>query len=161
MIVVDSDMAFPRSGQAMIAYGRAHRDIATLQSIYALCFRDNFMSFLTRAADQLEALATARKLLESRRLAYDSALTKVEKNFKKDKDRRDAERELDDAKDNYEEVADEVKSMMEGVKTGEVDFQRELKNLLGVEMNYVHQYLEVLKGVDAEWPVPKCVCQNA
>ena len=115
------------------------------------------MSFLTRAADQLEALVAARKRLESRRLAYDAALTKAEKNFKKDKDRRDAERELDDAKDNYEEAADEVKSMMEGVKTGEVEFQRELRNLLGVEINYVHQYLEVLKGVEAEWPVPKCV----
>ena len=139
----------------MVAYGRAHRHIATLQSIYALCFRDAFMSFLQRAADQLDALAEARKRLDSRRLAYDAALSKAEKNFKKEKDRREAEREVDEARDNYEEIADEVKAMMEGVRTGEVEFQRELRALLTVEMNFVSQYLDVLKSVEAEWPVPK------
>ena len=45
--------------------------------------------------------------------------------------------------------------MMEGVRRGEVEFQRELKALVSVEMNFVSQYLEVLKGVEADWPVPK------
>lgn len=128
-----------------------------MQNIYAVTFTDTFLAYLERSKAELDDYAAQRKKLESRRLAYDAAIAKADKSFKKEKDKKEAEEELAKAKLRYEEMSDDVRARMDVIREDEVEHQRELKNLVQTEMKFVEQYLEVLKEVKSEWPEPEYV----
>lgn len=101
--------------------GRAHCKVATLQEAYALTFKDTFISSMDRFKEQIKEYESLKKKLENRRYAYileapltdcllllyplrtiyDSTAVKFEKvqnSSKKEKDRREAEDELERAR---------------------------------------------------------------
>ncbi|KAI5118715.1 hypothetical protein M0805_004514 [Coniferiporia weirii] len=143
------DGAFARS---LSTFGRARCRIAAIQNIYAVTFADTFLAHLGRSMAEFEEHAGRRKKLESRRLAYDAALTKVEKTFKKEKDKKEAEDELERARERYEEMSEEVQASMDNIKENEFAHQRELRSFLELEKKFVEQHLEALKEVQSEWP---------
>ncbi|THH03153.1 hypothetical protein EW145_g6487 [Phellinidium pouzarii] len=139
-------------GRSLSMFGRARCRIAAMQNIYAVTFADTFLMHLTRSISEFEDYAVRRKKLESRRLAYDAAISKAEKAFKKEKDKKEAEDELQKARLRYEEMSDEMRECMDAIRDREAVHQRQLRNFLDLERNFVEQYLETLKEVQLEWP---------
>ena len=154
--------------RSLSLYGRARCRIAALQNIFAVTFTDTFLTSLDHSRAELDAYLEQRKKLESRRLTYDAALTKLDKikasiskkekekeREKKEKERKEAEEEVEVAKARYEEIAEDMHARMNAIKEDEVKSQKELQNLLELEHKYVEQYLEALKEVKDEWPTPE------
>ncbi|KAJ7193503.1 hypothetical protein GGX14DRAFT_405409 [Mycena pura] len=137
-------------------FGRANCKIAKLQESFAQSFHDNFMTSLLRFAEDIKDYETLRKKLESRRLSYDAANAKYEKlkSGKKDKERerKDAEEDMLYAKARYEETKDEVEAHMHAIQDNEIVQLRELTGFLTLHINFVEQYLDVLKETRAKWP---------
>ncbi|KAF8346667.1 hypothetical protein F5887DRAFT_960228, partial [Amanita rubescens] len=100
-------------------YVFAHCKAATLQEAFALTLRDTLSS-------------------------YDAAIAKAEKfkNSKKEKDRREAEEELERAQYRYEEALEDVHAHMHAIKENEIAQHRGLTAFLDMEVNYVQQYLD-------------------
>lgn len=117
-----------------------------------MTLNDTFIAFLQLCLSELDDYTTLRKKLESRRLAYDAALTKYEKMKKsKEKERQEAEDEADRARDRYEEVMEEVDGKMRSIKDGERAHTARLTEFLKLERNFVGQYMDVLEQAKAEW----------
>ncbi|TFK37555.1 hypothetical protein BDQ12DRAFT_666840 [Crucibulum laeve] len=140
-------------GNSLVNLGRAHCQVATLQEAYALTFKDTFMSSIQGLSEEIKEYEAVKRKLESKRLSYDAAVNKLEKlkGSKKDKDRREAEDEMERAKQRYEETAEDVRAHMEVIQDNELNQQKELTSFLDLEVNFVQNYLEVLQGVKADW----------
>lgn len=132
------------SGAYLTKFGRAHCQIATLQEAYAVTLTDTYLQFLKRSTAELSDFTTLRKKLDSRRLAYDAAITKAEKTYKKEKDKKEAEDELQAAKLRYDETCEDVRTRMDAIKDSEEIQSQELDQFLGLEIKFVEQYLSTL-----------------
>ncbi|KAG7087381.1 hypothetical protein E1B28_013354 [Marasmius oreades] len=141
-------------GTSLVKLGRAHCKVATLQEGFALTFRDTYMATIEKFGDEIKEYEHLRKKLDSRRLSYDAAVSKVEKmkHNKKEKDRRDAEEDLEKAQARYEETTEDVRAQMHQIQEFEIDQMRELTALLDIELDFVEKYAEVLRDVKNEWP---------
>jgi len=102
-------------GTSLVKFGQGMCKIATLQETQALTFKDTFSASLKMYHDEIKEYHIQRKKLESRRCAgdistinllsltilhrlnYDAAASKVDrlKGSKKDKDKEEADVELD------------------------------------------------------------------
>ncbi|KAF8514414.1 hypothetical protein BU17DRAFT_68354 [Hysterangium stoloniferum] len=141
------DSAF---GQCLIRFGRAHCKIATLQESFSQTFRDTYLASLARSLEELDDYSTQRKKLDSRRLAYDAAVTKANK-AKKEKEVKEADEELNKAKLRYEETSTDVQARVRLIQENEIEQLRDLTDLLANEIQYVSRYLDVLKDTQDEW----------
>ncbi|KAF8064245.1 hypothetical protein FPV67DRAFT_1629313 [Lyophyllum atratum] len=152
------DSAF---GTSLVKLGRAHCKAATLQEAYALTFKDTFLASVEKFTEEIKEYDTQRKKLDSRRLSYDAAVAKFEKlkGGKKEKEKHEAEEEMEKARQRYDETSDEVQSQMHGIQEKEVVQLRELTSFLDLEISYVEQYLNVLKDVKEDWYEESSVVQ--
>ncbi|KAL5525396.1 hypothetical protein ACEPAF_9266 [Sanghuangporus sanghuang] len=141
-------------GRSLAIFGRARCKTAAIQNIYAVTLNESFLAYLERSKAKLEGYAAQRKKLESRRLAYDAAIARTDKIYKKEKDKKEAEEELARAKARYEETAEDVRTKMDSIREGLVEAQRELRNFLQTEIGFLEQYLDVLREVSLGWPGP-------
>ncbi|KAF5327946.1 hypothetical protein D9758_016777 [Tetrapyrgos nigripes] len=152
-------------GTSLVNYGRAHCKIATLQEAYAVTFRDTFLASIEKFQEDIKEYEATKKKLESRRLAYDAAISKQEKvkssKKEKEKERLEAEDELELAKARYEETTEDLRAQIHAIQENEIDQLRELTAFLDLEMNFVEQYLEVLKETKSEWAVTGLVRSTA
>ncbi|CCM01681.1 uncharacterized protein FIBRA_03745 [Fibroporia radiculosa] len=144
------DSAF---GTSLVSLGRAHCQVATLQETFAMTFEDTYLASLRLTEDEIKEYQAQRKKLESRRLSYDAALSKLDKvkNSKKDKDRNEAEDECENARSRYEETAEDVRARMHAIQENEVAQLHDLTALVDLELNFVEQYLQVLREVKSTW----------
>ncbi|KAI0060153.1 BAR-domain-containing protein [Artomyces pyxidatus] len=142
-------------GTSLVKLGRAHCKVATLQEAFGITLQDTYLLSLTRIGDQIKEYEAERKKLETRRLNYDAALKTMEKinsNKKaKDKDKREAEEELTKAETRYEETSEDVRARIFAIQESEIDQMRELGAFLDNELNFVEQYVSVLRDVRADW----------
>ncbi|KIL60739.1 hypothetical protein M378DRAFT_13983 [Amanita muscaria Koide BX008] len=140
-------------GNSLVKLGRSHCKIATLQEAFASTVKTTFLTFLSRFEEEIKEYDAMRKKLESRRLSYDAALAKTEKNknSKKEKERREAEEELERAQYRYEKAMEDVRAHMHAIQENEAVQHRELTSFLDAEINYVQQYLDVLIDVKSDW----------
>ncbi|EIN05710.1 BAR-domain-containing protein [Punctularia strigosozonata HHB-11173 SS5] len=142
-------------GSALIKLGRAHCKIATLQEAFALTLQDTFLSAMQRYGEDIKAYDVQRKKLDSRRLSYDAAVSKVEhlkKNKKtKEKDLQDAEEELEMAKQRFEETSEDVHARMYAIQENELSQLKDLGSFLDAELSFVNQYAEILRDVKSDW----------
>ncbi|KAG6850381.1 hypothetical protein H0H93_013936 [Arthromyces matolae] len=106
-------------------------------------FLESFANDPAKAADRLWRS----------RLSYDAAAAKHEKmkTGKKEKERREAEEELEKARERYDETSQDVQTQMHAIQDQEMSQLRELTGFLDLEVNFVEQYLNVLKEVKDEW----------
>ncbi|KAG2137476.1 BAR-domain-containing protein [Suillus clintonianus] len=146
------DSAF---GTSLVKLGRAHCKAATLQEAFALTFQDTFITSCQNFVQDIKDYEHQRKKLESRRLSYDAAITKLEKvkgsKKEKEKERREAEDELQRSRLRYEETSEDVRSRMQAIQDNEIQQLRELTLFLDLKLNFVKQYYEVLQDVKANW----------
>ncbi|KIJ64304.1 hypothetical protein HYDPIDRAFT_112290 [Hydnomerulius pinastri MD-312] len=146
------DSAF---GTSLVKLGRAHCKIATLQEAYALTFQDTFVTSCEKFAQDIKDYEHQRKKLESRRLSYDAAISKLDRikasKKEKEKDRREAEDELQRSRLRFEETSEDVRSRMQSIQENEIQQLRELTTFLDIQLNFARQYFEVLQDVKSNW----------
>ena len=92
---------------------------------------------------------TARKKLESRRLAYDTSQTKLQKSKKED---FRMEEELRSARAKYEESSEDVYRRMLDIKEAEVDSVADLTGFLEAQLNYHDRAREIILQLKRDWP---------
>lgn len=87
--------------------------------------------------------------MESRRLAYDAATTKVERAKRDD---FKVEEELRTARAKHEESTEEVYRRMEDIKEAEADSIADLTAFLDAELKYYDRCRDILLQVKETWP---------
>ncbi|TFK27306.1 ras-domain-containing protein, partial [Coprinopsis marcescibilis] len=141
-------------GSSLVKLGRAHCKAATLQEAYALTFKDTFITAIEKFKEEIKEYEALRKKAESRKQTLESATSRFERlrGSKKDKDRQEAEEELERAQQRYDETSEDLRAHIHAIQEHEITQQRELTHFLELEINYVQQYLDVLHEVRDEWP---------
>ncbi|KAF8313208.1 BAR-domain-containing protein [Clavulina sp. PMI_390] len=138
-------------GQSLRNLGRVHVKIATLQEEYTEALQFDYMNKLQDGLEAIKEYQAARKKLESRRLALDSQAAKLAR-AKKEKEKIDAQDELDTAQHRYDEMQEEVEDRMLSIKKREGDQFSELTEFLDIEIAYAAAYHNQLMALKNEWP---------
>ncbi|SMR56936.1 unnamed protein product [Zymoseptoria tritici ST99CH_1E4] len=136
-------------GQCLSTLGRANERIARMQETYCANATSSWLESLERSLVQMKEYQRARKQLDSRRLAYDTASTKMQKSKKED---FKMEEELRSQKMKYEESSEDVFRRMLDIKEAEVESVQDLTSFLEAELTYYDRCREVLMQVKRDWP---------
>ncbi|KAJ5981253.1 hypothetical protein N7522_013674 [Penicillium canescens] len=135
-------------GQSLIMFGRTEERIARIQEAYIAQATSSWLESLERSLTQMKDYQQARKKLDSRRLAYDTSLAKMEKAKKED---FRVEEELRSQKVKYEEASDDVLRRMQDVKEAEVDNVMDMGTFLEAQLEYHERSREALLQLKQEW----------
>ncbi|KAJ5146316.1 uncharacterized protein N7515_000880 [Penicillium bovifimosum] len=136
-------------GQCLIMFGRTEERIARIQESYIAQATSSWLESLERSLTQLKDLQHARKKLDSRRLAYDTSLSKMEKAKKED---FRVEEELRSQKVKYEEASDDVLRRMQDIKEAESENVMDMETFLDAQLEYHERSREALLQLKSEWP---------
>ncbi|OJD26353.1 hypothetical protein ACJ73_02268 [Blastomyces percursus] len=136
-------------GQCLINFGRTNERIARIQEAYIANATTSWLESLDRSLVQMKEYQNARKKLETRRIAYDASLAKMQKAKRED---FRVEEELRSQKAKYEESTEDVYRRMEDIKEAETDSIADLGAFLDAELNYYDQCREVLLQLKDNWP---------
>ncbi|CAA9957988.1 BAR domain containing protein [Pyrenophora teres f. maculata] len=137
-------------GMCLSSLGRANERLARVQETYVASATSSWLEGLERSLVQMKEYQATRKKLETRRLAYDTSLAKMQKTKKED---FRMEEELRSQKAKYEETSEEVFRRMQDIKESEVDMVQDLTAFLEAELSYYDRCREILLTVKREWPV--------
>lgn len=129
--------------------GRAHERMARAQETLLADSTTSWLESLERNLAQMKEYNAARKKLDQRRLAYDTALAKMQKAKKED---FRVEEELRSQKAKYEEASEDVYRRMEEVKEAERENVEDLTAFLEAELAYHDKCREVLVQLKRDWP---------
>ncbi|KAL1793454.1 hypothetical protein ACET3X_008436 [Alternaria dauci] len=136
-------------GNCLSSLGRANERLARVQETYVASATSSWLEGLERSLIQMKEYQATRKKLETRRLAYDTSLAKMQKTKKED---FRMEEELRAQKAKYEETSEEVFRRMQDIKESEVDMVQDLTAFLEAELSYYDRCREILLNVKREWP---------
>lgn len=136
-------------GNCLASLGRANERIARMQETYVAGATSSWLEGLERSLAQMKEYQAARKKLETRRLAYDASLAKMQKAKKED---FRVEEELRSQKAKYEESSEDVYRRMQDIKEAEVDSVADLTAFLEAELTYYDRCREILLNVKRDWP---------
>lgn len=136
-------------GQCLLGLGRANERIARVQETYCANATSSWLESVERSLTQMKEYQAARKKLEQRRLAYDTATAKMQKSKKED---YRMEEELRSQKAKYEESNEEVVRRMLDIKEAEVESVADLTSFLEAELTYYDRCREVLMQLKKDWP---------
>lgn len=136
-------------GSCLSSLGRANERLARVQETYVASATTSWLEGLERSLAQMKEYQTARKRLETRRLAYDTSLAKMQKSKKED---FRMEEELRAQKAKYEETSEDVFRRMQDIKESEVDMIQDLTAFLDAELSYHDRCRELLLNVKRDWP---------
>ena len=104
---------------------------------------------MDRSLAQMKEYQNSRKKLESRRLAYDTALAKMEK--AKNQDFR-AEEETRAQKAKWEEASEDVYRRMLDIREAEADSVLDLGEFLDAQLSYYQRCYEAVAQLKRDWP---------
>lgn len=133
----------------MLVFGRTEERIARIQENYIGQATSSWLESLERSLTQMKDYQQARKKLDSRRLAYDTSLSKMEKAKRED---FRVEEELRSQKVKYEEASDDVIRRMQDIKEAEVDNVMDMGAFLDAQLEYHERCREALVQLKNEWP---------
>ncbi|KAL1957691.1 hypothetical protein VTO42DRAFT_5668 [Malbranchea cinnamomea] len=137
-------------GQCLINFGRTQERIARIQEQYIANATSSWLESLDRSLAQMKEYQVARKKLETRRLAYDTSLAKMQKAKRED---FRAEEELRSQKVKFEEASDDIFRRMQDIRNSEADSLADLTAFLEAELSYHDKCREVLLQLKNNWPV--------
>lgn len=129
--------------------GRTQERLARAQESYIAGATTTWLESLERAIVQMKEYQASRKRLETRRLAYDTSLAKMQKAKKED---FRVEEELRNQKAKYEESADDVQRRMEEIRDSDPESVSDLGAFLDAELAYHDKCREALLQLKTEWP---------
>lgn len=130
-------------------FGRTQEKIARIQETYVVNATSTWLESLERSLAQMKEYQTARKKLDTRRLAYDTSLTKLERQKKED---FRVEEELRNARAKFDETSDDVYRRMQDIKEAESESVTDLEDFLDAELIYHEKCHETLLQLKQEWP---------
>lgn len=130
-------------------FGRTEERVARIQESYISQATSSWLESLDRSLTQMKDYQHARKKLDSRRLAYDTSLCKMEKAKRED---FRVEEELRSQKVKYEEANDDVIRRMQDIRDAEVDNVMDLETFLDAQLEYHERCREALLQLKKEWP---------
>ena len=133
----------------LIDFGRTQERIARIQEQYIAQATSTWLESLDRSLTQMKEYQAARKKLDTRRLAYDTSLVKMQKAKRED---FRVEEELRSQKVKYEEANDDVLRRMQDIKDSEADSIADLEAFLEAEISYHDKCREVLLQLKGNWP---------
>ena len=136
-------------GQCLTTFGKTQERIARVQETYIADATSSWLESLERSLVQMKEYQAARKKLETRRLAYDTSLAKMQKAKKED---FRVEEELRSQKAKYEDTSDEVYRRMQEIKEAETESITDLTAFLEAELTYHDKCREALMHLKREWP---------
>ncbi|KAJ5786180.1 uncharacterized protein N7503_011392 [Penicillium pulvis] len=136
-------------GQCLIMFGRTEERIARIQESYITQATSSWLESQERSLTQMKEYQQARKKLDSRRLGYDTSLSKMEKAKRED---FRVEEELRNQKVKYEEANDEVLRRMQDIKESEADSVMDLGTFLDAQLEYHDRCREALLQLRNDWP---------
>ncbi|EXJ80413.1 hypothetical protein A1O1_08558 [Capronia coronata CBS 617.96] len=136
-------------GQCLNMFGRTQERLARAQETYIAGATSSWLESLERSLVQMKEYQAARKRLETRRLAYDTSLAKMQKAKKED---FRVEEELRNQKAKYEESADDVFRRMEDIRDADPESVADLGAFLDAELAYHDKCREALLQLKSEWP---------
>ncbi|KAI1617509.1 endophilin-A [Exophiala viscosa] len=136
-------------GQCLTTFGRTQERLARAQEVYIASATSSWLESLERSSAQMKEFQAARKRLDSRRLAYDTSLAKMQKAKKED---FRVEEELRNQKVKYEESADDVQRRMEDIRDADPEMVADLGTFLDAELAYHDKCRETLLQLKSEWP---------
>ncbi|KAJ5176936.1 uncharacterized protein N7482_002813 [Penicillium canariense] len=136
-------------GQCLTMFGRTEERIARIQEAYIAQATSSWLESLERSLTQMKDYQHARKKLDSRRLGYDTSLSKMEKAKRED---FRVEEELRSQKVKYEEANDDVLRRMQDIKDTEMDNVMDLGTFLEAQLEYHERCREALLQLRNEWP---------
>lgn len=96
-----------------------------------------------------QCFQAARKKLESRRLAYDATLSKMQKQKRED---FRVEEELRAQRIKYEESSEDVLRRMGDIQESEAESMSDLGAFLDAELEYHDRCRDILMNVRRSWP---------
>ncbi|EEP79489.1 conserved hypothetical protein [Uncinocarpus reesii 1704] len=137
-------------GQCLISFGRTNERCARIQEQYVVDATSSWLESLDRSLAQMKEYQAARKKLESRRLAYDTSLAKMQKAKRED---FRVEEELRLQKVKYEEANEDVYRRMQDIRETEADNISDIRAFFDAQLNYHDQCRDVLLQLRDEWPV--------
>jgi len=135
-------------GACLLSFGRTNERLAGIQENYAADITDNWLISVERSLAMMKEYQAARKKLESRRLAYDASISKMQKAKRED---FRLEEELRTARAKYEEAGEDVMRRMQDIKDAEADNVRDLTSLLDAELSYHERCAEELRRLRQNW----------
>ncbi|GIK00491.1 hypothetical protein Aspvir_004516 [Aspergillus viridinutans] len=144
-------------GRCLTMFGRAEERIARVQETYISQATATYLESLERSLAQMKEYQAARKKLDSRRLAYDTSLSKMQKAKKED---FRVEEELRTQKVKYEEANEDVYRRMYDIKDAEVEGVVDLAAFLEAQLNYHERCREVLLQIKNDWPADQFQSQT-
>jgi hypothetical protein len=130
-------------------FGRTQERLARAQEAYITSATSTWLESLERSLVQMKEYQASRKRLETRRLAYDTSLAKMQKAKKED---FRVEEELRSQKAKYEESADDVLRRMEEIRDTDPECVADLGAFLDAELAYHDKCREALLQLRNEWP---------
>lgn len=136
-------------GQCLSMLGRSNERIARMQETYCANATSSWLESLERSLVQMKEYQKARKQLDTRRLAYDTAAIKMQKSKKED---FRMEEELRSQKMKYEESSEDVYRRMLDIKEAEVESVQDLTSFLEAELTYYDRCRELLLQLKKDWP---------
>jgi len=142
----ESDSVF---GNCLIKMGQANEKIARVQDSYVAAASESWLESLERFLTQMKEYQAARKKLESRRLAYDATLSKMQKQKKED---FRVEEELRAQRIKYEESSEDVYRRMGDIQESETETMADLTAFLDSELEYHDRCRDILMNVRQNWP---------
>ncbi|KAB8416339.1 hypothetical protein FH972_024859 [Carpinus fangiana] len=138
-------------GACLSGLGQANERIGRMQETYAVSATGGWLESTERSLVQMKEYQNARKKLESRRLAYDTTLTKMHKAKKED---YRLEEELRGQKVKYEESTEDVTRRMQDIIDAEAESVNELYSFLEAEITYYDRCRDILLQLKSNWPAP-------
>ncbi|TDZ15970.1 Meiotically up-regulated gene 137 protein [Colletotrichum orbiculare MAFF 240422] len=135
-------------GACLLALGRTNERLAGIQEGYAAEVTDNWLESVERSLAMMKEYQAARKKLESRRLAYDASISKMQKAKRED---FRLEEELRTARAKFEEAGEDVMRRMQDIKEAEADNVRDLTGLLDAELDYHERCADELRRLRKNW----------
>ncbi|KAI9632053.1 uncharacterized protein MKK02DRAFT_21407 [Dioszegia hungarica] len=138
-------------GDALAKYGRTRCKMAIAQEEFGGRLRENYIAGMERSIDAVNEYKTFRKKLDSRRLALDSAISKLNSS-KKEKDQRGLELEVEMARERFDEVSEETTGRMEVIQGEQEQQFGELADLLEAELEYFAKCKDLLEELRDSWP---------
>ncbi|KAK9487624.1 meiotically up-regulated gene 137 protein [Lipomyces starkeyi] len=144
----DEFVADSTYGQALYRLGVANQKLARHQEIFVERINKNFLEGIEKSIAQFKDCQAARKKLEYRRLAYDTALSKVQKTKRED---ARLEEEVRAQRIKYEEAGEDVVRKMNSIRDAESDNLADLVDFFEAECEYYERCNEVLVNLRKNW----------
>jgi len=136
-------------GQCLSTFGKTQERLARSQESYITAATTSWADSLERSLVQMKELQAARRKLESRRLAYDTSLAKMQKAKRED---FRVEEELRSQQMKYGEAEADVERRMFEIKDAEGESVNDLTAFLEAQLSYHDSCREALLQLQNEWP---------